>query len=128
MSVVAPVKAPFTCPKSSDSMRSLGSAAQLIFTLGPPARLLLACSALAASSLPVPLSPTMSTFASEPATDSRRSNIRRIAGEPPSSSPSPDCSARRRLRSEVSARSRRRSSALLTSVSISAASNGLATK
>jgi hypothetical protein len=46
----------------------------------------------------------------------------------PGARPVPDCSARRRFRSEVSARSRRRSSALLTRVSISAESNGLATK
>src|SRR5437762_9418570 len=46
-----------------------------------------ACTALAASSLPVPLSPTMNTLASEAATESRSSNTRRIVGELPSISP-----------------------------------------
>ena len=87
MSVVAPVKAPLTWPNSSDSIRSFGSAAQLILTSGPSTRGLWACTALAASSLPVPLSPTMSTLASEPATDSSISNTRFMAGEEPSMCP-----------------------------------------
>ncbi len=85
--MVAPVKAPFTWPNSSDSIRSFGSAAQLIFTIGPSTRVLFACTALAASSLPVPLSPTMSTLASEEATDSSISKTRLIAGDDPSISP-----------------------------------------
>ena len=51
---------------------------------GPVGAGALACTALAASSLPVPLSPTISTLASEPATDSSSSNTRFIAGEVPS--------------------------------------------
>ena len=52
----ASVNAPWTCPKSSDSKRFLGMAAQFTatkFPCLPPAW----CAALAKSSLPVPLSP-----------------------------------------------------------------------
>ena len=57
----APVKAPRSWPKSSDSSRSFGIAAVLIATNGPAARGEWRCSARATSSLPVPDSPVMST-------------------------------------------------------------------
>ncbi len=64
----APVKAPFSCPKSSLSSSSSGIAAQLIFTKGRCARLLCSNILVAISSLPVPLSPRISTVASVGAT------------------------------------------------------------
>ena len=59
--VCAPVKAPRSWPKSSDSSRSFGIAAVLMATKGPLARGLCLCSALATSSLPEPDSPVIST-------------------------------------------------------------------
>ncbi|MFZ2053708.1 MAG: hypothetical protein WAU81_05875 [Candidatus Aminicenantales bacterium] len=56
---VAPVKAPFSWPKSSLSINSSGMAAQLTWTNGSLARMLWLWMALAMSSLPVPLSPWM---------------------------------------------------------------------
>ena len=77
----APVNAPRTCPKSSLSRSSPGSAAQLTATNGPPLRGEWAWSARATTSLPVPLSPVMRTFASLPWSDSTRWTIRSICGE-----------------------------------------------
>ena len=57
------MNAPFSWPKSSLSMSSRGMAAQLTFTNGPSARGLRRWMARAMSSLPVPLSPVMSTDA-----------------------------------------------------------------
>src|SRR6185437_15387195 len=54
---LAPVKAPFTYPKSSLSRSVSGNAPQLIETNGPEARVEQECTARATSSLPVPLSP-----------------------------------------------------------------------
>ena len=65
---VAPVNAPFSCPNSSLSSKFSDSAAQLIATKGPSTRRLHACTARAATSLPVPLSPSSSTVASVGAT------------------------------------------------------------
>jgi len=59
--VCAPVKAPRSWPNSSLSSRSLGMAAVLMATKGPPARGECLCSARATSSLPEPDSPVMST-------------------------------------------------------------------
>ncbi len=59
----APVKAPFTCPKSSDSRSVSVSAPQLRATKGWFRRGLRAWSARATSSLPVPDSPVTSTVA-----------------------------------------------------------------
>ena len=56
---MAEVKAPRSWPKSSLSISSEGMAAQLTSTKGPEARLLLAWSQRATSSLPVPFSPVM---------------------------------------------------------------------
>jgi hypothetical protein len=58
---LAPVKAPFTCPNSSDSSRASGIAAQLTLISGRSACALRAWIARAASSLPVPVSPVTST-------------------------------------------------------------------
>ena len=55
----APVKAPFTWPKSSLSSSSSGMAPQLTATNGRSARRLLQWIARATSSLPVPLSPVI---------------------------------------------------------------------
>ena len=60
----APVKAPFSCPKSSLSRRVGERAAQLTATNGALARVLNRCIAFATSSLPVPLGPVMRTVAS----------------------------------------------------------------
>ena len=65
---VAPVKAPLTCPNSSDSSRSSAIALQLIATNGLSCRGLARWIALASSSLPVPLWPVISTRASVAAT------------------------------------------------------------
>ena len=61
---VAPVKAPFSWPKSSLSSRFSGIAAQLMATKGPLARGRELVERPAISSLPVPLSPSSSTVAS----------------------------------------------------------------
>ncbi len=74
---VAPVKAPFSWPKSSLSMRPLGSAAQLTLTSGRSLRGLRAWIARATSSLPVPVSPRISTVASVGATSSTFSRASR---------------------------------------------------
>ncbi len=60
---LAPVNDPFSWPKSSDSIRSSGIAAQFTCTNGPSRRRLSRCTARATSSLPTPLSPQMSTVA-----------------------------------------------------------------
>ena len=57
----APVKAPRTWPKSSDSSRFSGMAPQLMATNGPLARGERLWSSRAISSLPVPVSPVIST-------------------------------------------------------------------
>ena len=59
----ASVNAPFSCPKSSDSTSASGSAAQLRTTNGRSLRCESPCIACATSSLPVPLSPRISTVA-----------------------------------------------------------------
>ena len=59
--LVASVKAPLTWPKSSDSSRVSGMAGQLILMKGMLRCALQWCTARAASSLPVPVSPVMST-------------------------------------------------------------------
>ncbi len=58
---VAPVKAPFSWPNSSDSSSSAAIAEVFSATKGAAARGELSCSARATSSLPVPDSPVMST-------------------------------------------------------------------
>ena len=80
---VAPVKAPFSCPKSSLSSSCGESAAQWTATNGFSARGLRAWIALAATSLPVPLSPVISTVALLGATWRIVSKTLSIAGERP---------------------------------------------
>jgi hypothetical protein len=60
----ASVKAPRAWPNSSLSINDSGTAAQLSATKGRSARLLSRCSARAATSLPVPLSPVINTVVS----------------------------------------------------------------
>ena len=62
MSFIAWVNAPFLCPKSSLSTRPSGMAPQLIGTKGLRERTLLKWMARATISLPVPVSPKMSTL------------------------------------------------------------------
>src|SRR6266581_5375040 len=64
-------------------MRVFGMAAQLILMNGPERRELCSCSALAASSLPVPDSPVMSTVDGVSATFSMMAKMSRIDGESP---------------------------------------------
>src|SRR5205823_5083760 len=59
---------PFSCPNSSLSRRPVGMAAQLSLTNVRPLRGLRSCRARAISSLPVPVSPRMSTVESVGAT------------------------------------------------------------
>ena len=81
----APVKAPRTWPNSSDSSRVSGTALQLRATKRWPRRGLLWWIALAASSLPVPVSPVTRTVLGLAATVSSRSNSSRIRGLRPTS-------------------------------------------
>ena len=61
----APVNAPRSWPKSSDSSKSFGIAAVLMAINGLSARGLWRCKALATSSLPLPDSPLINTVACE---------------------------------------------------------------
>ncbi len=65
LSRTAPVKLPRTWPKSSDSSSDSGTPAQLSVEHGACARWLRTWIRRAATSLPTPLSPVMSTLASE---------------------------------------------------------------
>jgi hypothetical protein len=69
LSEIAPVNEPRRWPKTSDSSRSTGIAPQLSAMKGPRARADSRCTASAASSLPVPLSPVMKTVAIDRATE-----------------------------------------------------------
>ena len=94
---MAPVKAPRSCPNISDSTRSRGMAAQLTVTNARADRRLAACTAAAASSLPVPLSPVRSTRASVGATRATSARTCSIAALAPTSAErreSSACSAR----------------------------------
>ena len=84
---MAPVKAPRSKPKSSDSSSSDGSAAQLTFTKVLSRRGDEEWTARATSSLPVPLSPRIRTVTSVSATRLMRSRTSRIFSLVPSSSP-----------------------------------------
>ena len=81
--LMAEVKAPRSCPKSSLSISSEGMAAQFTSTKGAAARGLFACSQRATSSLPVPFSPVISTRASQGATLSMSWRTCSISGEMP---------------------------------------------
>ena len=80
---VAPVKAPFSCPKSSDSISDSVSAAQLIAINGPRLRRLALWTARATISLPLPDSPVSNTVASLGPTLATKSKIARAGGELP---------------------------------------------
>ena len=80
---VAPVKAPASCPKSSDSIIVSGSAAQLMGTKGLSARGPAMRMTLAIISLPVPVSPVMSTETEAAAARSASSAMRAISGVSP---------------------------------------------
>ena len=84
---VAPVKAPFSWPKSSLSTSSAGMEPQSTTTKGPEARGLAWWSASATNSLPVPLSPSMSTVASVAARRASWANRARITALSPTSPP-----------------------------------------
>ncbi len=119
----APVNAPRSWPKSSASTIVSGIAAQLVATNGPWERGEPAWSALATSSLPVPVSPSTSTFDGADAMRSMRSRNRFIASLEPISACTP------RLRSWTSRRrSRRVVAAFSSTAASSAASNGLVRK
>ena len=85
----APVKAPFSCPKSSLSTKPAGSAAQLTVISGRSRRALRACRARAIRSLPVPVSPHSSTVVSEGATRSTACITWRNAALVPTNSSAP---------------------------------------
>ena len=81
--LTAPVKAPFSWPKSSLSRMSLGMAPQLIARKRSSRRGLAWWRAAATSSLPVPLSPVTSTVERVGATTRICSNSVSIGGEVP---------------------------------------------
>ena len=121
----APVKAPFSWPKSSLSSSSPGIAAQLTFTKGRARRAEPACSARATSSLPVPFSPVTSTRASLAALLATVSRSRRITGLSPRISPVAPRAARRPA---FSSRRRCRSSALAMDTSSRPGCSGFSMK
>src|SRR3954470_18092115 len=82
--VCAPVKAPRSCPNSSDSSRSLGIAAVLMATKGPLARGECLCRARATSSLPEPDSPVIITVTFDCDSRPMARNTSCIAGAWPS--------------------------------------------
>ena len=80
---MAPVKAPFSWPNSSLSTSPAGRAAQLTLISGLAARRLWEWIARAISSLPVPVSPVISTVASVGATRLTLSSTASSAGDRP---------------------------------------------
>ncbi len=87
------VNAPRSWPKSSLSSRSGGTAPQSTTTSGPARRALAACTDSAATSLPVPVSPSSRSVASDAAARASRANTARIATEPPTMPPKLSASA-----------------------------------
>ena len=83
LSLTAPVNEPLTCPNSSLSSSVSVRAPQLIDTSGRARRGLCAWIARATSSLPVPLSPVMSTVLLRPATRPMTLKISTSAGLSP---------------------------------------------
>ena len=108
--VSAPVNAPFSWPNSSLSSRSAGIAPQLIATNGLPARLERWWMARAATSLPVPDSPRISTVVSNGATWSSICVSLRTAGLRPVGPLSPSAVVRRSSSSMRLRLARRRAS------------------
>ena len=82
-SLTAPVNAPFTCPNSSLSSSVSEMAAQFTGTKGRVARLEFTWMARAISSLPVPLSPVISTVTSVGATRTSLVSSSRIGADRP---------------------------------------------
>ena len=124
---IAPVKAPFTCPNSSDSSSVSGMAEQLTATKERSARPLRWWIERATSSLPVPVSPAISTVARLGATRAIRSRTRSIAGlRPTISTPGPASFTCRRRRA-TSRRSSVSSCARRSVRSSSSVRNGLLT-
>ena len=76
----APVKAPFSYPKSSLSRRLSGMAPQFTFIIGLSFLLLQLCIAVDITSLPVPVSPRISTVTSDWATFLASASTSCIAG------------------------------------------------
>ncbi len=101
----APVKEPFSWPKSSLSSSVSGSAAQATFTKGLLRLGLFWCSAWAKSSLPVPLSPRRSTDDVEGATCRTVLNADSISGLSPTRFSRRYLWSRRSRRTRVSSRS-----------------------
>ncbi len=81
------MKAPLSCPNSSEATRPSGSAAQLTFTMARLARGDPAWIARARSSFPVPVSPVISTVESVAVTRATRSSTSRSFGELPITPP-----------------------------------------
>jgi hypothetical protein len=124
----APVNAPFSWPNSSLSKRPALRAALVTFTNGPPARSELRWMAAATNSLPVPLSPVMSTGSAVGATRPMVLNTCTIAGvRPISSSSAPPSSSGSTDSACTWATSARCGSARRTVNSTSSRSNGLVT-
>ena len=80
---MAPVIAPFSWPNNSDAINEVGIAAQLTLINGWPARCERLWMARAMSSLPVPVSPVISTVESVGATWTRLESTVFRAGEEP---------------------------------------------
>ena len=80
---IAPVNAPRSVPNSSDSISVSANSAQLNATKGLWRRGLCQCSALATTSLPVPLSPVTSTLPRPGPMSARYSKIARMRGLDP---------------------------------------------
>jgi len=59
--MMAPVKEPFSCPNNSDSIKLSGTAPQSNTMIGPDARVDRSWMVCATTSLPVPVSPSMTT-------------------------------------------------------------------
>ena len=89
MASTAPVKLPFSCPKSSLSMSPSGMAPQLMATKGWSLRSLRAWMLRATTSLPVPLSPVTSTVVLVGASFSTSCRTSRMGGESPRISSGP---------------------------------------
>ena len=123
-SPVAPVNAPRVCPNSSLSSNSPGIAEQFSGTKSFSLRGDRSWIARAASSLPVPVSPVISTVLRVGPTWRSSSNTGCIAGAAPISWPKPlswaACSRRKRF----SRREREWSSARRTTISSASTSNG----
>ena len=83
----APVKAPRSCPNSSLSSSWGGMAPQSTMMKGPFPRSLSVWIDSAVASLPVPVSPSISTVASLPDACSHRANTARIAADRPTMLP-----------------------------------------